>query len=201
MTENDRERTIPADDVDDVVGVASELEHAEQRRVRVAEMEDIAEDLRIDPKYVAPAIETLERRRAQALEERTAQLARRRTWIARGAIALAATGVLLIGGAGWTRSALAPRWSEVERARSQVENVIDRRERVEAIWRARPSGLDRDAELAGAENRVGIERRRYDESAAAYNATASGAVCSMFCGIAGVPCRAPLASEIDSFSR
>lgn len=201
MSERDPERTIPAEDVDDVVGVASELEHVEQRRVRVAEMKEIAEDLRIDPKYVEPAIDALERRRAEESARAEARRATRRAWMVRVAIAVAAAIAVVVGGAAWTRASLAPRWAEVESARSQVENVIDRRERVEAIWRDREVGPDRDAELAGAENRVGIERRRYDQSAAEYNASASGLPHALFCGLAGVPCRAPLASEIDSFSR
>lgn len=79
--------------------------------------------------------------------------------------------------------------------------MIERRAHVEEIWRERPESLDRDAELAGAENRVGIERRRYDEAAAAYNASASTLPHALTCGLVGVPCRAPLASEIPSFSR
>lgn len=203
MSDPERERrgarSIAAEDVDDVVGVASELERAAQERVPVEEMKEIAAELRIDPSYVEPAIAMLERRRDQAKVadecERAVRYRRaRRAVIGAGALALA-----LGLGLAWTRSALAPAWAEVERARAQVETVRERRERVEAIWRDRSPSIDRDAELAGAENRVGIERRRYDEAAAAYNARASGLPHALLCAASGVPCRAELSSEIEGW--
>lgn len=195
------ERSIAREDVDDVVGVASELAQAEEARVRVEDMKEIAEELAIDPKHVEPAIETLERRRAEAREAEQRSSALRRTWAMRLGTALGVVAALAGGASMWTRAALAPRWVEVEQARSQVETVIERRARVEEIWRDQPSSLDRDAELAGAENRVGVERRRYDEAASEYNATASSIPHALVCGWVGVPCHAPLASEIPSFSR
>lgn len=200
MSEREPERTIAREDVDDVVGVASELAEAESARVRVEDMKEIAADLAIDPKLVEPAIDTLERRRAEERAAAARAAAERRTWAMRVGAVVAALAIVTGVGTAWTRSALAPRWAEVERARSQVETVIDRRAHVEAIWRDRPAGLDRDAELAGAENRVGVERRRYDEAAADYNATASSLPHALLCGLAGVPCHAPLASDIASFT-
>ncbi|MBN8613922.1 MAG: hypothetical protein J0L92_25215 [Deltaproteobacteria bacterium] len=201
MSAPEREpRTIPREDVDDVVGVASELAEAEDARVRVEDMKDIAADLAIDPKHVEPAIETLASRRQAEADRAARAAASRRTWAVRlSAVVGSILALGLVCGL-WTRSALAPRWVEVEQARSQVETVIDRRAHVESLWRDREPGLDRDAELAGAENRVGIERRRYDEAAAAYNAAASGLPHAAMCGLVGVPCHAPLASEISSFS-
>lgn len=201
MSEPERDRTIARDDVDDVVGVASELAEAEQARVRIADMKEIAADLAIDPKHVEPAIETLAERRRQEVRREAQAAAARRTWLARGGAAVAVVLGLTVGCGLWTRSALAPRWVEVERARSQVETVVARRAEVESIWRDRAAGIDRDAELAGAENRVGVERRRYDDSAADYNTAAASLPHAWLCGLVGVPCRAPLASEIPSFSR
>lgn len=195
----DAERTIAADDVDDVVGVAAALEQADQQRVGVGEMKEIAAELRIDPRYVEPAIDSLERGRRMAREARERARKRRIALAIRGAIGLGGIAAALALGAAWTRGVLAPAWSDVERARAQVETVRERRERVEEIWRDRPASLDRDAELAGAENRVGIERRRYDEAAAAYNARAGGLPHVLFCRVAGVPCRAELSSEIEGW--
>ena len=199
-TQPERERSIPREDVDDVVGVASELAEAEQARVRVEDMKEIAAELAIDPRHVEPAIETLERRRREEREAEDKVRAARRTWAVRVSVAVFAVLGLGLGAGAWTRSALAGDWTEVERARSQVETVIERRARVQEIWRDQPPSLDRDAELAGAENRVGIERRRYDEAAAAYNARASGIPHALLCRVVGVPCHAPLASEIAAFS-
>jgi hypothetical protein len=63
--ERDRAGTIAADDVDDVVGLATELERRASERVDVETMKAIAAELSIDPKYVEPAIANLERRRAE----------------------------------------------------------------------------------------------------------------------------------------
>lgn len=201
MSAPEREqRTIPREDVDDVVGVASELAEAEEARVRVDEMKEIASDLAIDPKHVEPAIETLATRRKEEAERAANEQAARRAWAVRATQGVGASLAVVLACGLWTRSALASRWVEVEQARSQVETVIERRARVESIWRDQPPGLDRDAELAGAENRVGIERRRYDEAASAYNAAASSLPHALTCALVGVPCRAPLASEIPAFS-
>ncbi len=199
--EGEREpESIPRDDVDDVVGVASELAEAELARVRVEDMKEIAAELAIDPKHVEPAIETLASRRREEAEREARAAAGRRAWAVRVSAVIGALVAIAAACGLWTRSTLAPQWVEVERARSQVETVIERRARVESIWRDREPSLDRDAELAGAENRVGIERRRYDEAAAAYNAAASGLPHAAMCALVGVPCHAPLASEITSFS-
>ena len=196
----DEERSIPRDDVDDVVGVASELAEAEEARVRVEDMKEIASELAIDPKHVEPAIETLASRRKDEAERATRAAASRRALAVRGTAVVGALVAVALTCGLWTRSTLAPRWVEVEQARSQVETVIERRAHVESIWGGREPGLDRDAELAGAENRVGIERRRYDEAAAAYNTAASALPHAFTCGLVGVPCHAPVASEIPTFS-
>lgn len=191
-----KERTIPRQDVDDVVGVASELAEAEAQRVRVADMKEIAAELAIDPRHVEPAIAALERRRAEEKAAADRASAARRAWMVRLGTASVVALVVTLGAVAWTHSTLAPRWAEVEARRAQVETVLERRADVEAIWADRAPSLDRDAELAGAENRVGVERRRYDEAAADYNAAAAGLPHALVCGLAGVPCHAPLSSEV-----
>jgi hypothetical protein len=197
--ERDRAGTIAADDVDDVVGLATELERQASERVDVETMKAIAAELSIDPKYVEPAIANLERRRAEATEAEGRARAKRRRLALRGMSAMAAVGVVLALGAEFTRASLGAAWAEVERARAQVETVRARRTSVEARFRDRPTSRERDAERSGAENRVGIERRRYDAAAAAYNASASGVACALFCGFTRLPDRAPLSSEIEGW--
>ena len=58
-----------------------------------------------------------------------------------------------------------------------------------------PPGPDRDAELSGAENRVRIERARYDETAAAYNAKVGATWASLVARIFGLPPRARLSDD------
>jgi hypothetical protein len=119
--EPERERTIAREDVDDVVGVASELAEAEGARVRVEDMKEIAAELAIDPKHVEPAIETLASRRRDEAEREARAVAVRRAWAVRVVAVLSTLAAITLACGLWTRSALAPRWAEVERARSQVE--------------------------------------------------------------------------------
>ena len=198
-----RPRHVDRDDVDDVVGVAQELESAAttaaDRKLAVDDVKDIAGQLRIDPRYVEPAIDELARRREDEARQRAAKRASRLAAIKAAMAAVLAALVIAGSGALWTRSALGPPLAEVERHRAQVENVVDRRERIEAIWRDQPAGLDRDAELAGAENRVATERRRYDEAATDYNARAASLPHAVFCGWSGPPCRVPPSSEVEGW--
>jgi hypothetical protein len=201
MSHDDRARTksISAGDVDDVVGLATALEEEASQRVDVEDMKAIAAELRIDPKYVEPAIARLAQERAQALETEARTRAARRRLAKRVVAAVAALAVLVAVGAGWTRASLGAAWAEVERARAQVESVRARRSGVEALYRDREASRDRDAELLGAMNRIGVERRRYDAAAAAYNARRTGLACALFCAFTALPARAPLSAEIEGW--
>lgn len=192
-------REVDRDDVDDVVGIAAELAEEEKRaeaKVSVGELEEIAEELRIPSKHVEPALDVLGKRREEAAKQASARRARIKTALI-GSVTALAVGLSALGlGVTTTTSALSGPRAAVDRQRAQVETVIERRERIEARLEGAPPSLDRDAELIGAENRVAIERRRYDEAASAYNTLASEAPRSFFCTIAGVPCRVPLSSEV-----
>ncbi len=198
-TERERGKTLAPEDVDDVVGIASELEREAEGRLDVGEMEAIAEELRIDPKYVEPAIARLERERAEARAASERARVRRRALGARALVAFGALVALFAFGAAWTRASLGAAFAEVERTRAQVESVRARQAETEALFGDREPSRGRDAELVGALNRVGIERRRYDEAAAAYNARASGLLGALFCGGTRAPCRAPTSAEIAGF--
>jgi hypothetical protein len=86
--------------------------------------------------------------------------------------------------------------ADVEAKRSQVVNVLERQAATERQWRDAPATPGRDAELSGAENRVRIERKRYDEAAARYNGASGGSFASSWARRAGLPPRVPMSSEV-----
>lgn len=130
-----------------------------------------------------------ERHEARLREE---QRARMRQIAAAAGIALL---VLLALAAGNTHGELRDLHAEVERTRSQVENVRERQVATVTRLAAAEPSVGREAELSGAENRVRIERGRYDEAAAAYNAAAGSPWAFLCASATGLPTRAPLSNE------
>lgn len=130
-----------------------------------------------------------ERHEARLREERRAQQRK-----LAGAAGLALLVVVALA-AGNTHGELRDLHAEVERARSQVQNVRERQVATVARLAAAEPGAGRDAELSGAENRVRIERGRYDEAAAAYNAAAGSPWAGLCASLTGLPERAPLSNE------
>ena len=55
--------------------------------------------------------------------------------------------------------------------------------------------MDSDAELLGAENRVRVEQKRYDEAAAKYNAEARGVGAGLARTFVGLPAEVPMSNE------
>ena len=122
-----------------------------------------------------------ERHEARLREERRKQV---RLFAAVAALAL----LVLLGMAGAnTHAELRDLHAQVERARAQVENVRERQVAVVARLAS--------AEASAAENRVRIERARYDEAAAAYNAAAGSAWAGLCVTASGLPERAALSNE------
>lgn len=136
-------------------------------------------------------------RKQHAAERHAARLRaeqHKRTQQIVGAAALAL--VVLLGIAvATTHGELRERHALVERARAQVENVRERQVAVVARFAGAEASVGREAELSGAENRVRIERARYDEAAATYNAAAGSAWAGLCARITGLPARAPLSNE------
>ncbi|MBK6577713.1 MAG: hypothetical protein IPG17_16245 [Sandaracinaceae bacterium] len=130
-----------------------------------------------------------ERHEARLREERRKQV---RLFAAVAALAL----LVLLGMAGAnTHAELRDLHAQVERARAQVENVRERQVAVVARLASAEASAGREAELSGAENRVRIERARYDEAAAAYNAAAGSAWAGLCVTASGLPERAALSNE------
>lgn len=194
---------IATEDVDDVIGIALENQQEDASRIAVDDVEDIAQQLDIPGQYVREAVDELaDRKEAERREQEAARNKRQRA-IARlrKAALLLVLGVAAVAMLGavattQTQSSLAPKWAEVQRRRSQVTSVLERQRNVQARVANRPDDIQRQDALAGAENRVAIERRRYDQAAATYNASASGFPQRVLCRFVDVPCHAPLADEV-----
>jgi uncharacterized membrane protein YgcG len=138
--------------------------------------------------------------RKQLARERHAELLRlerirRRNRILAGSAAALAT--LLIAILFAIHAHLGSLRAEVDRSRAQVRNVRERQVAVRAQWATAPPSSDRDAELSGAENRVRIERKRYDEAAAAYNAAAGSGFTGLCARWFGMPAHVSLSDEVD----
>ncbi len=170
MPDPDREPRIDREDIDDIIGIASQQADLEAERITIQEVLDIGQELDLAPRHVDAALRELDRQReAQATAAAIWRLRLvRSAWGAAAALAL----VLLAAVTG--QRTLAGRLAEVERCAAQVQNVIERQVAVRARLGGSEASVQRDAELAGAENRVHLERRRHDEAAADYNAMAQG---------------------------
>ncbi len=127
-------------------------------------------------------------------EERERQARKRKIMIGVGVGAAALVLVALIAVFG-TQSELNDALAEVERSHAQLVNVRERQDVVLQQWGTMPPSPDRDAELSGAENRVRIERARYDEAAAAYNAEVGTAWGGFVARMFGLPARARLSDD------
>lgn len=82
---------------------------------------------------------------------------------------------------------------------AQVVNVSERQRATIAQWKDEPSSERRSAELSGAENRVRIERQRYDVAASAYNARIAAFPNSLWAAIFGHAEHVPLSDELHRF--
>ena len=77
--------------------------------------------------------------------------------------------------------------------------MLERQVTVQKRYENQPLTTAREAELAGAENRVHIERKRYDEAASEYNTSASTFPGSLWVTLFGLPERVELSGEIEDW--
>lgn len=96
-----------------------------------------------------------------------------------------------------TRAGLATAHAEVERARAQVTNVRERQDVVLKRFAEAPVSPERDAEISGAENRVRIERARYDEVATKYNAAVGSPWARLCAAVFSLPAEAALSNTVS----
>jgi hypothetical protein len=211
-----RRPDVPNEDIDDLIGIAQELQDAERRArgASVAEVEAVAAELEIDPAYVQQAIDVLRDRRAQDAEAAAARSASTRRALLIGGAAL--LGVLGVGGGVGAVSASRGSAARQELARAEAnldvvlqrqaalapqlvaiaggeaeglealaakvrEGTVEERMRASEALGAElakrlgalpPATTDAAAqqrlslqhELSGAQNRITVERRRYEEA-------------------------------------
>ncbi len=192
------EPSIPIDDVDDIIGIASELAEQDDQSLTLEEVEEVAEELDVPEEFVEEAVAELKsRREADAAREKAQREKARRVKkqiLIAATLAVAASLVLAITG----QSGLKAKLSLVEQAQSQLENVTARQVTVIDQWGDRADSNERDAELSGAENRVRIEQRRYDEAAAEYNASAGSVLGRLWSGLFGLPSQVPLSNQFEA---
>jgi len=176
-------REVDYADVDDVIGIAAEMQNLDQDRLSVEDLESVAKDIEIPAEYVRPAIEELRRRRAESLAAAARKAKSRRLIIIAGASLFALLVLFAILG----QRSLASKEAAVDAARAQVKNVMAYRERVRATWLSAPEGSDRTAALSGAEARVSRETLRYDDAVRDYNDSAGGFPGSLWATLFGMP--------------
>lgn len=188
-------REIAYDDVDDVIGIASEMQATDADHLSIEELREVASELDVPDRYVAPAVTELARRRAERLAAEAQRVRRRRVLVA---AILGVLGVLVI----WAvlgQASLSGDLAAVEAARAQVDNVVTLRKKRIAEWGPRADSRERTAELSGADNRVAVERRRYDAAAQAYNASVRSFPASLWAALFGLPSEVPPSDRVDGW--
>lgn len=180
------------EDVDDLVGIATELMQRDENKLDREMLHEVGRELDIPPEYLEEARTELAKRRALAKAESAAKTAlRKKITLAVGAGVLLLTAAFGVGYTS-TASTLRERHAELSAREAQVQNVRERQAAVIERLGDRAPTPDIDAELIGAENRVRVETQRYAESAALYNEAAGGSWASFVAGLAGVPTSVPL---------
>lgn len=188
--------SIPEEDVDDIIGHAEAIKKSAEGKLSLDDMKAVGRELDLDDRYVEKAVQDLEAARREERAREALAAARVKRAVTIGGACLA--GLLLIT-SGLTLSAkstLTTSLADVRAKQAQVHSVVERQGRVQALYQGREPSPDRDAELLGAENRVRIEQKRYDEAAAKYNADAQGLGAGLATGMFGLPKAVPMSNEV-----
>ena len=194
---------LSSDDLPDVIEVAESLKAA-QSDLSPAELKAVARELDFDDATIERAAEKVkEQKLARAQAEQAAlaqvQVARQTRKKALGIFAavFVALGIVTVAVDLATERGLRTSYAEVERKRAQTVNVLDRQVAVELRLSKHPvSAAADDAERSGSENRVRIERKRFDEAASEYNAKVGGWVSRTVARVHGLPARVALSNEV-----
>ncbi|AKF85485.1 hypothetical protein MFUL124B02_13115 [Myxococcus fulvus 124B02] len=195
---------VAYDDVNELIATATRLMQKDTapETLTAEDLRRIGAELDIPARYVDQALEALARRReAQALEARAreeharkrARRLRRGAWVGAALLGFMAVWGLVV------RNGLTSSMADVARQRAQVRNVLERRESLRARLHSLTPGPERDAELSGADNRVSVEIRRYDERAASFNAAVTSFPSGWIGRLSGLPASLPLSSEVSTW--
>ncbi len=194
-----RERSVRLDDVDDIIGIAAELRSEEAETLSLADLKEVGQELDIEPCYIERAVKALEQRRQTASRQVQLEAVRstrlKRRLLIGGAVLVAVLAVATF----WGQHGLRHDYAQVQLRRAQVRNVLERQLSVEKRYRQAPPSPERDAELSGAENRVRIERRRYDQAATEYNTNAGGLLRRLCAPLFGFPKQVPLSTDVKKW--
>ncbi len=185
---------VERDDVDDVIGIAARLDMEAEDQLSLSEVEAVAAELDIDPEHVREATRKLQKDRADERAETVRKAALRRKLVGVAAAVVTAVLLALTALTGVGHSGLNARYAEVEARQAQIVSVMERQERVEKRYEGLKLDKDREAEIIGADNRVRVERRRYDQAAAEYNRYSSGLSGRLARTVFGHPVRVELSN-------
>lgn len=199
---------VAYEDVDDVISTATRLMQKDSapETLTAEDLQRIGQELDIPPEYIERARDELARRRQQEEAARReaeaaaqARAQRLRSRLRLGAFVSAGVAVVLGLFTLSVHNGLNGSLQEVTRQRAQVRNVLERHEATQARYATSTPGPERDAQLSGAENRVAVEKRRYDTAATGYNAAASAFPQSLVVGLTGLPRSVPLSTEVSTW--
>lgn len=189
LKERLKERGLSEEEADHLLERAARLQLEAEGRVSREDLRAGAAEVGIDPRWLDEAERQLTRERAEG--ERTRRARKKAALVVGGVAALSF--VLLLGAA---RVSLGGKLAEVERRRAQLENVTARRDALvpqlkalaqEAGEARGPLYVRLADELAGAENRIAVEKKRYDEAALAYDRAARSAPFAWVRPLVGMP--------------
>jgi hypothetical protein len=185
---------IDQKDLYPIIEIANQRLAADQDRLTDAQVDEIAAELGIPREYVDEAQTVLKEHREKEAAEaaRKKQLRQQLTWVGAG------VGALIIAMAISGYNGISATHAQVERQSAQVINVMERQVETQKRLAEQPHSPSKAAELAGSENRVRIERKRYDEHAAYYNAQAGSFPSSLWCMLFGLPDAVPLSNSGDA---
>ena len=193
------EKQIPREQLDDIIGEAARQKQKAEDSLTVDEIKEVAAELDIDDEFVDAAVNELKHRQERAEKRRKQAEARRKSMLKIGGATTATIAVIFGIMFAISYGRLNSRLAAVEQKRAQVQNVVERQDKTEDMYEGQPSSIERNAALEGAENRVRIEIKRYDEVAATYNSSARGFPGNLVVALAGMPDEVPLSDDIGDW--
>ncbi len=192
MSDAAREPMTKRDDVDDVIGLATEMMLEEQESLTREDLHAVGRELDVPPEYIEKARSELARRAAEMARTEAEMRARRSRLVRKAAMGAAALTLIFILWSWSAVSTVRERHVAVQTRAGQVSNVRDRQQAVTELLAGRPTSVDTDAERIGAENRVRVETQRYVVAAAAYNAAAGRFPASWVLPLTSLPSSVPM---------
>lgn len=197
-------KKFTADELKQVIGNASRPAASEDGYTE-AEVIEAAREVGLDAQATRASLRGVERERETRAQQAAARVSRR-AQLARYIliVAVAVTGSLGVvaltvwGALAYRHTALSTQLQRVEAQRAQVRSVVARQAQTQLLWQGQPNSTERNAELTGALNRVGVETRRYDVKVRLYNEAAGSWLGRQSRG-ADLPARLPYSNEVRSW--